>query len=126
MKIISAWLKRLIMFGGIFVVLLLVMDLNNRMVHMIQLRGELEAEQERLAELQAIKTDLDRKIDEANSEDAVAAWARQENWLQKDGDFVVVIVPDGSYEAEAEETFDKPAEEYENWDAWKLWLTFKE
>ena len=126
MKSLTAWLKRVIMFGGIFVVLLLVMDLNNRMVHMIQLRGELEAEQVRLAELEAIKANLDRKIDEANSDEAVAAWARQENWLQKDGDFVVVIVPDGSFEVEEEAPAETTTEEYDNWDAWKLWLTFKE
>lgn len=126
MEIIKVWIKRLLVVGGVGILLILVMDLNSRMVHLMQLRGEKNNEQMKLSELLNEENDLIRKIDYAQSEEALSDWARQENWMQKSGDGIVVPLPDGS---DAEEVNFNPIETaytYDNWDTWLQWLTYKE
>jgi len=126
MKLFNAWIKRIFLIVGIGILLVLVMDLNNRMVHMIQLRGEMEAEQAKTVELSYRLEELTDEIDYTRSNDFVNEWARQENMMRMDGDIVVVLIPDGSYEANDVEQVGVTGPDLDNWEAWKLWLTFQE
>ena len=126
MKFFRSWLNRIFVLGGVLVLLVLVMDLNSRMVHMVQLRAEMEAELVKVNELKAIESVLDEQIAYAESGDIVEKWARQENWMQKEGDFVIMLIPSGEAPAESFEQTTAPQQQLENWDAWKLWLTYQE
>ena len=126
MKVFRSWLNRFIVLGGVLVLILLVMDLNSRMVHMVQLRGEMEIESAKVNELKAIEAVLDQQIAYAESDDIVEKWARQENWMQKDGDYVIVLIPTGDLPPETITEMAKPRQDLENWEAWKLWLTYQE
>ena len=126
MKFLRSWLNRIFVLGGVLVLLLLVMDLNSRMVHMVQLRGEMEAELTKVNELKAVAAILDEQIAYAESDDIVEKWARQENWMQKEGDFVIMLVPSGELPQQMFVQTTAPQQQLENWEAWKLWLTYQE
>ena len=126
MKVFNAWIKRILLIGGIGLLLILVMDLNTRMVHMIQLRGEMESEQAKFEDLSSILTDYENRISYAKSDEYAAEWAREQNMMRMEGDTVVVLLPDGSYEASDVVEVKVVEPELSNWDTWKLWLTFHE
>ena len=126
MKVLNAWVKRIFLIIGVGFMLILVMDLNNRMVHMIQLRGEMEAELEKNIELSMTLEDLESEISYAKSDDYAVEWARQQNLMMLDGDTVVVLISDGSYEVSEVKEIEVVEPELDNWEAWKLWLTFHE
>ena len=126
MKIVNAWLKRIFLVVGIMFLLLFVMVINNRTVHLVQLRGEMEAERAKNNDLTATLESLQREIEYAKSDDYAIEWARQQNMMQLDGDIVVVVLPEGDAEPIMEEVVETPEPEYDNWEAWRLWLTFQE
>ena len=126
MKFFRSWLNRIFVLGGVLVLLVLVMDLNSRMVHMVQLRAEMEAELAKVNELKAIEAVLDEQIKYAESDDIVEKWARQENWMQREGDFIIMLIPNGEPPQEMFVQTSAPQQQLENWEAWKLWLTYQE
>jgi hypothetical protein len=126
MKFLKSWSRRIIVLVGVFVLLLLVMDLNSRMVHMLQLRGERDAEIARVNGLLVDEAELDTKIAYAQSDEIVAEWARNQNFMQQEGDFVVVILPSGDPAPEQISEVEQETPDLSNWEAWKLWLSFQE
>ena len=126
MNVFRSWFNRIIVLGGVLLLLVFVMDLNSRMVHLIQLRGEMETELAKVEELQAVEALLDQQIAYAESDEIVEKWARQENWMQKDGDFIIVLIPSGEPPPETATDLPVLQQDLENWEAWKLWLTFQE
>ncbi|MFN2145596.1 MAG: septum formation initiator family protein [Anaerolineales bacterium] len=126
MKMLRASWKRVVKFGGMVLLLLVVMDLNSRMVQMYSLQGEMEAEYARVQELEAVEDQLDEQIAYASSDDIVAEWARSHNWMQKEGDFVIALVPTGERPPETLTESFQAEPELDNWDAWLLWLTYRE
>ena len=106
--------------------LLLVVDFNSRMVHLMELRGQMEVEEDRLATLQTQEYSLIQSIEYAGSDEAIAEWAREQNWMGMEEDIVIVPIPDGSYMPEAESQASQAQEFTSNWDAWIMWLTFNE
>ncbi len=126
MKFWRVWSRRIITFVGIVLLLVMVMDLNSRMVHMYRLQGERDAEQARVEELEAIEADLELQIAYANSEDIVTQWAREQNLMQEEGDFIIALLPNGD---PPPEEITQPYEglpEMSNWEAWRWWLSFRE
>ena len=95
MKLLSAWPKRITALIGVVILLLMVMDLNNRMVHMYRLRGERDAVLAQVQALEAAETKLDLQISYAKSDDIVSQWAREQNWMQREGDFVIALIGSG-------------------------------
>jgi cell division protein FtsB len=126
MKFFRSWTKRIATALGVVLLLVLVVDFNSRMVHLLELRGEMEVEQSRLDELLAEEEALKLEIAYAESDEAIAEWAREQNWMGHEGDIVVVPIPDGSYVVEEEIPEAEPQEFLSNWEAWWLWLTYRE
>jgi hypothetical protein len=126
MKFIQFWAKRIGTAVGVILLLILVIDFNSRMVHLLELRGELEIEQARLEELLIEEHALQQAIVYAESDEAIAEWAREQNWMGQEGDIVVVPIPDGSVVLEEATESAEPQEYISNWDAWILWLTYRE
>ncbi|NIW44186.1 MAG: hypothetical protein GWN30_05280 [Gammaproteobacteria bacterium] len=86
----------------------------------------MEAELAKVNELKAIDSVLDQRIAYAESDEIVENWARQENWMQKEGDFVIVLIPNGDLPPEPVTEITVPLQKLENWESWRLWLTFQE
>ena len=126
MKFWRIWSRRLITFTGIVVLLIIVMDLNSRMVHMYRLRGERDSELATVEELEAIEANLDLQIAYAKSEDIVTQWAREQNWMQQEGDFIIALLPSGEPPPEEITQSFEALPEMSNWEAWRWWLTFRE
>lgn len=126
MNVFKSWFKRILVMGGVFVLLLLVMDLNSRMVHMLQLRGERDAELAKVNDLLAKEADLDKKIEYALSDEIVEEWARNQNMMQQEGDFVVVVLPKGEPLEDPMPQVEEVDADLSNWESWKLWLSFQE
>ena len=126
MSVIKSWSKRIVVLVGIIILLLMVMDLNSRMVHMLQLRGERDTELAKVDELLAVEADLDKKIEYAQSDEMVAEWARNQNMMQQEGDYIVVVIPNGEPLNEPEALVHEQSPDRSHWDSWKLWLSFQE
>ena len=126
MKTFRAWARRIATALGVVLLLLLVVDFNSRMIHLMELRGQMEVEEERLSDLQAQEYSLMQSIEYAESDEAIAEWAREQNWMGMEEDIVIVPIPDGTYLSETETQTAEPQEFTSNWDAWIMWLTFNE
>ena len=87
MSNMKIWGRRALITLGVMMLVAFVINLNSRIVHMFELQSELEAEESKLADMLTISTNLDAQIAYAKSDEAVEEWARQENWMRKDGDF---------------------------------------
>jgi cell division protein FtsB len=126
MKSLRSWMKRILTAVGVILLLVLVIDFNSRMVHLLELRGELEAEQARLDELVQEEAVLEQAIGFAESDEAIDEWAREQNRMGQEGDIVVVPISDGTI-LEVEQTeVAEPQDYISNWEAWILWLTYRE
>jgi len=126
MKFLRGWPKRIMTLVGMIILLVMVMDLNARMVHMYRLRGERDKELARVEELETTEAELDLKIEYAKSDDIVAQWAREQNWMQREGDFVIALIGTGDPPPEVITEPFQSTPDLENWEAWRLWLTFRE
>jgi hypothetical protein len=126
MKIFRSWSKKAATAVGVLLLLVLAVDFNSRMVHMLELRGEMEVEQARLEELLAREEVLRQAIEFAESDEAIDSWAREENWMALEGDVVVVPISDGTVIQEEKVIEVEPQEYLSNWDAWIMWLTYRE
>ena len=126
MNVLQSWGRRIVTALGVVLLLVLVIDFNARMVHLMELRGEMEVEQVRLDQLAAEQESLRNAIEYAESDEAVAEWARSQNWMGQDEDIVIVPIPDGTYQPEEERQTTEPQEFLNNWESWMLWLTYQE
>jgi hypothetical protein len=126
MKFFKSWARRIGTAVGVVLLLILVVDFNTRMIHLLELRGEKDVAQGRLEELLAKEAALEQAIIFAESDEAIAEWARAQNWMGQEGDIVVVPIPDGSYVVEEDTQVSEPQEYMSNWEAWKLWLNYRE
>jgi cell division protein FtsB len=81
------------LFLVLLVLALLVMEFNNRLNDLYRLEGEKENVTLRLEEQEGTRSALLTAIDDASSDQAVEAYARQRGKMKKPGDHSLVIVP---------------------------------
>jgi len=77
----------------IILLVLLMMDFNNRMVRALQLQEQAQTLSTQAVELQQTKIYLEAQLAYATSEKAVEQWAREDEKLIQPGDIPVVILP---------------------------------
>ena len=70
----------------------LVMDFNSRVAHYQQLKGEEEKIRGDVEVLEATKTYLENKIEEAESDQPVEEWAYEDGKMVRSGDVPVVLL----------------------------------
>ena len=80
----------------------------------------------RVQSLEAVEAELDLQIAYAKSDDIVAQWAREQNWMQREGDFVIALLGSGDPPPEQITEPYQSLPEMDNWEAWRWWLTFRE
>ena len=97
MKISGKGWKPVLMLIGFAVLVLLVMDFNNRMAELRRLTAEKEDVSARVTSLVETQLALETQVAYATSEAAVYYWAYNFEHLGKEGDVLVVpIQPEGS------------------------------
>jgi cell division protein FtsB len=89
--------RRFLWAGALIILILLMMDFNNRLGEMLRLKDERVQVSAHLTQLVATQQDLETQIAYATSDVAVAEWARQEGHMALPGDVPIVpIAPAGS------------------------------
>lgn len=111
--------KRVYVIIAVLVLVLLLMNFNQRMVLLTKLRGQEKELIEEYSHLQATESALETQIAYANSDEAVEEWAREEAGMAQSGDIPIVLLP-GSDEfiQPAPTTAPQTVDRVEQWEIW--------
>ena len=111
--------KRIIVVVIVVILVLLLLDFNQRMVLLSKLRGQekqLTQEYGQLLETaQALKTEM---VD-ANSDDTVEQWAREEAGMVQEGDIPIVLLPAGDTLPNQSTPEPLIVDEVQKWEIWQ-------
>jgi hypothetical protein len=118
MKMSGKGWKPVLILVGFAVLVLLVMDFNNRMAELRRLTAEKEDVSARVTSLVETQVSLETQVAYATSEAAVYYWAYNFEHLGKAGDVLVVpIQPEGSVPQPTPTPVSTP-EVIQNWQVW--------
>lgn len=111
--------KRFYVIIAVLVLVVLLMNFNQRMVLLTKLRGQEKVLVEEYANLQATQSALETQIAYVNSDAAVEEWAREEGSMVQSGDVPIVLLP-GSDESLQPTPIPTPevVDRVEKWDIW--------
>jgi hypothetical protein len=87
-------IRRLGIIAGIVILLFLIMDFNNRMEELVRLQNEAAIVRGQATAVMITQQALQTQVAYATSSAAVEAWAREQNRMARDGDIVIVPLPD--------------------------------
>ena len=118
-KLGRAWKPALILIGFAILVLL-VMDFNNRMAELRRLTADKEVISARVTSLVETQTSLETQVAYATSEAAVYYWAYNFAHLGKEGDVLVVPI---QVEGSLPQPTPAPVVTPEVIQNWQVWLT---
>ena len=112
--------RRILWAGALIVLILLMMDFNNRLGEMLRLKDERVQVSAHLTQLVSTQQSLETRIAYATSDVAVQEWARQEGHMALQGDVPIVpIAPPGSTPTPnaAQALTAQPAANWQVWNA---------
>ncbi len=115
-------LKRVAVFGGIIILMLMMMDLNKRLDNLNQLSDELQDIRGEATRAVQTQLGLQTKVAYATSNEAVEDFARSEGHYIKDGDQAVVPLDVPGAEAIIESAPTPMPTPMQNWEVW--WALF--
>jgi hypothetical protein len=116
-KLGRGWKPALILVGFAILVLL-VMDFNNRMAELRRLTAEKEVVSARVTSLVETQTSLETQVAYATSEAAVYYWAYNFAHLGKEGDVIVVPIQVEGAQPQPTPTPVVTPEVIQNWQVW--------
>ena len=122
MNVFKLWGRRILIVGGLAILILLVTDFNSRMAELTRLRSQSEDETAKLNELTATRDALQTQIAYSSSDAAVEAWAREQGRMSKPGDYPIIPLADPDYSPPPEKTTNVETQDPSNWQAWMEWL----
>ncbi len=111
--------KRVIVVVVVAILVVLLMNFNQRMVLLSRLRSQEKTLTLEYANLEATRSVLQTRVANADSDEAVEKWAREEAGMIQDGDVPIVLLPP-SVPVTATPT--QPVveiDEVENWEIWQ-------
>ena len=111
--------KRIIIVILTIVLVLMLMDFNQRMVLLSKMRDQEEQLSEEYAQLESTLTALETEMVAANSDEAVAKWAREEAGMIQQGDIPIVLMPPSEPVATEVPTPSVIVDEVEKWEIWQ-------
>ena len=85
--------KRVILVVLAVILVLLLVDFNQRMVLLTRLRGQEKVLTERYAQLESTRLALETELIYAQSDEAVERWAREQAMMIQEGDIPIVLLP---------------------------------
>ena len=114
--------KRILIIGGLAVLVLLVMDFNSRMAELTRLSAQHQRETQMVAEMVSTQNYLETQIAYATSEPAVEAWAREDGRWAQPGDYPIVPLPDENATPQQAQSPTATPQPLTYWQAWILWF----
>jgi cell division protein FtsB len=111
--------KRVIVVAGVIILILLLMDFNQRMVLLLKLRGQEEQLATEYTQLQATQLALQTEIAYADSVEAVERWAREQAGMIQEGDTPIILLPPEGITPTSTVPQPTQAEPIENWEVWQ-------
>ena len=111
-------LRQIAMFIGLVVLVVLIMDFNNRMAQLTRLRAQAVVVEARATEKMGTRVALETEIAYASSDEAVAEWARVQGHMIQPGDHPVVPMAVTQEASLAEPTPIPSPEPVQNWEIW--------
>jgi cell division protein FtsB len=111
--------RRIWVVVGVVVLVILMMDFNNRMAAMLKLNQQASNLKVEATQLGATRQSLDTQIAYATSEAAVPEWARVEGHMRKTGD--VLVVPIAPANNSTPEAAANPLPVQEKAESWQIW-----
>ncbi|HEX2979416.1 MAG TPA: hypothetical protein VHO48_04035 [Anaerolineaceae bacterium] len=119
MKLLRLIDKRILWVGVVVVLVLLMMDFNNRMSELLRLEDERDKVSTDVGYLESTQDHLRTQIAYATSEVAVEEWARSEGHMAREGDVAVVPVSPLGFTPVPQITPAPTAKPVQNWEVWQ-------
>jgi cell division protein FtsB len=110
--------RRAVLIGAIILLVVLMMDFNNRLSELLNLNEQKDKVIVKVTALAITARALDTQIAYATSEAAVGEWARQEGHMAKPGDIPIVPLAPVGYTPQPTPTQMMVATQVSNWEVW--------
>jgi cell division protein FtsB len=111
--------RRLLWAGVLVVLILLMMDFNNRMGEMLRLNDQRKDMSAYMTQLVSTQQNLKERIAYATSDVAVQEWARQEGHMIQPGDVPIVPIGPAGAVTPTPNADLPPVQAVQNWQVWE-------
>jgi len=111
--------KRIIVVTVVAVLVLLLMNFNQRMVLLSKLRGQEKQLTLEYANLESTRSALETQIAYANSDESVEKWAREEAGMIQEGDIPIVLLPPSEPLPATPTQSSVIVDEVDKWEIWQ-------
>lgn len=111
--------KRVIVAALAIILVMLLVDFNQRMVLLSKLRGQEKVLTEKYAQLESTLTALETELAYAQSDQSVEKWAREEAGMIQDGDIPIVLLPPSNQVRTPPPPEPEVEDEVQPWEIWQ-------
>lgn len=111
--------KRILVIAVIIILVILFLDFNQRMILLSKLRGQERQLTQEYGQLVATANALKTEIANADSDQAVEEWAREEAGMIQDGDVPIVLLPPSKTIVPTPTSSSVIVDEVETWEIWQ-------
>jgi len=111
--------KRVIVAALVIVLVLLLMDFNQRMILLSKLRGQEKELTQRYAQLESTRYALKTKLAYVQSDEAAERWAREEAGMIQEGDIPIVLLPPSNDTPAVPTPQTLVVDEVKKWEIWQ-------
>jgi cell division protein FtsB len=111
--------KRIIVIAVIIVLVILFLDFNQRMILLSKLRGQERQLTQEYSQLVATANALKTEIANADSDQVVEKWAREEAGMIQEGDIPIVLLPPSKTIVPMPTTESVIVDKVETWEIWQ-------
>ena len=111
--------KRFIVVALVIILVLLLMDFNQRMVLLTKMRGQQEDLEQEYSYLESTRDALETQIAYSDSDLAVEKWAREEGGMVQEGDIPIILLPPSDPVPTKAPEQTTVVDEVEKWQIWQ-------
>ena len=111
--------KRVILVVMAIILVLLLVDFNQRMVLLTRLRRQERQLTERYAQLESTRLALETELIYAQSDEAVERWAREDAMMIQEGDIPIVLLPPSETRPTPSQPEPLMIEQISRWEVWR-------
>jgi len=111
--------KRFIVVALVIILVLLLMDFNQRMVLLTKMRGQQEDLEQEYSYLESTRDALETQIAYSDSDLAVEKWAREEGGMVQEGDIPIILLPPSDPVPTKASEQTTVIDEVEKWQIWQ-------
>lgn len=111
--------KRIIVVVLVVILVMLLIDFNQRMVLLSRLREQEKDLRQQYSLLEATRDTLKTEIANAESDEAVEKWAREESMMIQEGDIPIVLLPPSAPVPTEDQSPPRIVDEVQKWEIWQ-------